>query len=70
MEGSQQRVLGANVAEPSALVPPPEDGQLIDVTKVGIPQLIVAAVGMALIAVDPFPCIPNWPSNVSRFQVS
>jgi hypothetical protein len=68
--GSQQSALGAKVAEPRAFVPPPEDGQLIDETRAEIPQEIEAAVGIALIAVEPLFCIPNCPSNVSRLQVS
>src|SRR5580700_2025689 len=70
MEGSQQSALGLKVAEPRAFVPPPEAGQLIDGTRPVIPQEIEAAVGIALIAVEPSFCIPNCPSKVSKLQVS
>src|ERR1700676_4586303 len=68
--GSQQSWAGLKPTEPSPFVPPPADGQVIEDTKPVIPQDIVAAVGMALIAVEPSPCILNCPSNVSRVQVS
>src|SRR3984893_4451639 len=70
MAGSQQSALGAKVAEPRGVVPPPEDGQLLVGTGPVILQEIATAGGIALIAVEPSFCIPNCPSNVSRLQVS
>src|SRR5580692_3434939 len=40
--GSQHSCVGAKPAEPKVLVPPPVPGQTIEVTRVVIPQLMVA----------------------------
>ena len=62
--------VGSKSGRAKGVRPPPEAGQLMDETRPAIPQEIEAAVGIALIAVEPSFCIPNCPSNVSKLQVS
>src|SRR5579864_681848 len=63
VEGSQQSWPGVKPAEPRVIDPPPAEGQVTDGTNAVIPQAIEAPVGIALIAVEPSPCMLNCPSN-------